>query len=290
MQVILNERHPPNYALTDINAWQQHMYGRIQEWYGALPHASTLPPLQRKSLEAFELTLHRAIFYLYHPSLHIPEPSEDALLALADAATHMIQLYHRFFRDHRLTIYWQAVENLFSAGNALLFTYVRSVSVRNRTSLRSLELLVRTCSSVLWGMVEHFPDFQGRRDAFDLTASQVLADINSSSTTVGNTSQSHVTNSYYDLGQQNLVGSDDSIAYLRPEQRSSTLEPDDTTTNRLPVPEGFPNDKNSLPTEDTDPFTFSSPTIYPYSGYENENVDFGGFDKLDDFLAPAWMQ
>lgn len=290
MQVVLNEKHPPTCMLIDMNTWQQSMYERIHKWYGALPHARSLPSLQRKSLEAFELTLHRALFYLYHPSLNIPKPSDSALLALMDAATHMIQLYQRFFRDYRLTIYWQAVENLYAAGNALLFTYVESAPVREKITLQALESLVRTCSSVLWGMVEHFPDFQGRRDAFALTASQVLEDINKSSVAVGCTPQSQLLSAQNTHERQHHhMNIDESAAHLRQKQQQSILELNEATTSGVSEFETFPNDEDLLPRTHTGHMTFSPP-IYPHSDQDNEHLDWEGFDKLDDFLAPAWMQ
>jgi len=100
-------------------------------------------------------------------------------MAMTQAAINVIQLYRRFFRERVLTIYWQAVENLFSAGTALMFGFVRSPSVRETMTFRMLETLVHTCSSVLWGMVEHFPAFQGKRDAFDMAASKTLSDLSS---------------------------------------------------------------------------------------------------------------
>lgn len=189
MQTVLYEKPFPIRAPVDLRQWQTGMHGRIQNWYEETPRNDDVGPRERRILENFELTFHRALFYLYHPSLNIPEPPEESLLSMTDAAIKMIELYRQFFRDHRLTIYWQAVENLYSAGNALMFSYVSSSRVQERLSLRALETLVNTCSSVLWGMVEHFPDFKGKRDAFDLTASKVLADLSSSNHSVGTTQE-----------------------------------------------------------------------------------------------------
>lgn len=182
MQTILYERQYPAYHPLDLCQWQQYMHGRIQEWYDTIPRINTVTNYIRRDLENFELTYHRALLYLYHPSLSIPNPPESALVAIMEAATRMIQLYRQFFCEHRLTIYWQAVENLSSAGTALIFSYVNSSEVQKSLNLRSLETLVHTCSSVLWGMVEHFPAFKGKRDVFDLIASKTLADLAANST------------------------------------------------------------------------------------------------------------
>ncbi|KIX09406.1 uncharacterized protein Z518_00486 [Rhinocladiella mackenziei CBS 650.93] len=145
-------------------------------------HAVTGGPFMNEEIwRTLNSQFHRALFYLYHPSLNIPSPSESALVALTEAATRMIQLYRRFFDERRLTIYWQAVENLSSAGTALMNSYFNSLRVQERITFRSLESLVHTCSSVLWGMVEHFPAFKGKRDAFGIVASKILADLDNGS-------------------------------------------------------------------------------------------------------------
>jgi hypothetical protein len=56
-------------------------------------------------------------------------------------------------------------------------TAPHNIIMRDCLTFRSLESLVHTCSSVLWGMVEHFPAFEGKRDAFDMIASKTLADL-----------------------------------------------------------------------------------------------------------------
>lgn len=175
---MLYETQPAACGVVDLDLWQKGMHERIQNWYNDTPRRESLTVRERKNLENFELTYHRALFYLYHPSRNIPCPLAPALVTVMDAATSMIRLYRRFFTEHRLTILWQAVENLFSAGTALMYSYVNSVVIRERISLHELESLVHTCSSVLWGMVEHFPDFKGKRDAFDMVVSKTFADLN----------------------------------------------------------------------------------------------------------------
>lgn len=287
MQVVLNEKHNPTFIIQDLKEWQKNMHERIQKWYNTLPSKDALPNLQSKSLEAFELTLHRALFYLYHPSLNIPTPPETALLKLTDAATHMIKLYWRFFRDHVLTIYWQAVENLYSAGNALLFTYVSSSAVRNSTTLRDLESLVHTCSSVLWGMVEHFPDFQGRRDAFDLTAKQVLADISRNLVDREDTSHSAATRPQNSNGLHHVHTSDDPIDTAFPsEQLQVTLAPMDIG---IPPHTNTLYDGRTVPRPEDGLSTYPQSITYDYSDLTDQNFDWTTFDKPDDFLPQGWM-
>ena len=181
---LYQERWPADPPL-DLDLWQTQMHGRISEWYDDTPRGHNLTETERTDIENFELSLQRALLYLYKPSPNIPNPPETALVALSECAAQMVQLYRKLFRGYRLTIYWQAVENLSSAGTSLLFSYVNSAAVRRRITFQSLESLIHTCSSVLWGMVEHFPAFKGKRDAFDLLASKTLTDIASSPIVTG---------------------------------------------------------------------------------------------------------
>ncbi|KAJ9155239.1 Positive regulator of purine utilization [Pleurostoma richardsiae] len=185
MQTVLFQAPSPPYQPIDLERWQQEMQGRLEAWYKDSPLAENLSSLEKGVTETFEVNYHNAVFYLYRPCPNIPTPSSPQLVAMTQAATNMIRLYRQFFREHKLNIYWQAVENLYSAGTALMYAYGHSSKVRELLTFRSLESLVHTCSSALWGMVERFPAFKGRRDAFDLAASRILADLGTSFATSG---------------------------------------------------------------------------------------------------------
>lgn len=153
------------------------MREQIDAWYASAPSGDNLGPLEKGMVEKLEATYQTAIFQLYRPSENIPSPSEPQLLVMTQAATRMIKLYRKLFQEHKLSIYWQSVENVFSAGTCLMFAYVQSTSIRASMTLRALESLVHSCSSVLWGMVERFPSFRNKRDAFDRIAANTLGDL-----------------------------------------------------------------------------------------------------------------
>ncbi|RSM06614.1 hypothetical protein CDV31_009043 [Fusarium ambrosium] len=173
--------HQTPFLPTDplnLNSWQQQMHAKIETWYQTAPQGPDFTNMEKEVVETFEVTYNTALFHLYRPSLNIPVPSGPQLLIMTQAATKMIHLYRRFFRQHKLTIYWQAVENVSSAGLALLLGFIQSPEVRETTTLYTLNSMVHLCSSVLWGMVEHFPSLRGKRDAFDAASTTVLADLN----------------------------------------------------------------------------------------------------------------
>ncbi|KAM0548437.1 hypothetical protein ACHAPJ_009923 [Fusarium lateritium] len=173
---------PPHpYAPVNLGEWQDHMRKRIDNWYNSMPPGSNLGAWEKGVLSNFETTRNTALFNLYRPSPNNPTPSEEQAVAMAEVATNMIHLYQRLFREKRLSIYWQSIENVFSAGTALMLAYSRSPGVQGAITLSSLESLIHTCSSLLWGMVERFPALQGKRDAFDITASKVLEGLKAGS-------------------------------------------------------------------------------------------------------------
>lgn len=291
MQTVLYERQSAAYPPIDYNNWQQQMHNRIQDWYDSIPNNDQLSVRERKIVGNFELTFHRAIFYLYHPSPNIPSPSDSALIAIAEATSRMIQLYRQYFDDRRLTIYWQAVENLSSGGTALLFSYVNSPQVRESLTLRSLESLVHTCSSVLWGMVEHFPAYKNKRDAFDITASKVLANLNhttGSAVDSAGPSNNVSIDVGYDGGQTSII-------------HNTTIEPEIMIGNSS-LYQSFPDvstlpdtqtrrasDHNASSNLENDHRAETPDGTFTLADFDDSSFDWEAFEGTNEFLDPAWI-
>lgn len=175
MHDVLFSGPPPGYAAVDIDSWQVKMRQKIESWYNSTPRSSNFSNQDRTVVDNFDLTYRRALFYLYHESPNRQQPDSSAVVQAADAVVQMIPLYKQFFDERRLTIYWQAISNLSTAGTALIRAYVREPLVRERVTLGQLQTLTQTCSSVLWGMVEHFPAFKSKRDSYDQYSTGVLS-------------------------------------------------------------------------------------------------------------------
>lgn len=173
----------PPYQPVILKQWQQQMRSRIKAWYNDILVSRHLSNVDRGFLKASKLTYHTALFYLYRPSFNCLSPSRTQLLSITQATTQLIRLYRRFFLELKLTIYWHAVENLASAGTALMYAYSNSSNVRSSMSSHTLKVEVHTCSSVLWGMVERFPAFKGKQDAFNATAKTMLSGLNCQTST-----------------------------------------------------------------------------------------------------------
>jgi hypothetical protein len=160
--------------------WQQDMHRRLQEWKSSSPRPhSSAPPSNIAPPEVLNLAYHQAVISLYRFSPIIPQPSEYAMVQLAESASVFIRLYRQLHRENKLRLFWQAVYNLFAAGTALLYCYSHSPLVRQRIALRAVEKSVHSCSAALWAMVERFPAAKGKRDAFDVISSAALEAVSS---------------------------------------------------------------------------------------------------------------
>ncbi|KAJ3542738.1 hypothetical protein NM208_g3939 [Fusarium decemcellulare] len=222
---LCNSPSPP-YCSIDLVEWQRCMHRRIDEWLLNTPKEN-LSVAEKSVTDTFQLTYHTALFYLYRPSPNIPNSSDSQSVAM-------------------LTIYWHAVENLSSAGIALLYGYAQSAQVRHSIPFQSIESLAQTCSSVLWGMVEHFPAFQGKRDAFDIVASEVLADLKANRTSFTgelprfgehSNSQLEMDDSHLNL-QEGLLPMGDSVsACNQPSQFPVTHDGLDENFGSFPFPD-----------------------------------------------------
>lgn len=295
MQTVLYEKPlaagcPP----IDLSRWQQQMHKRIQNWYNDTPRRESLTDRERRNLENFELTYHRALFYLYRPSRNIPSPPESSLLAVTDAATHMIRLYPRFFREHRLTIYWQAVENLLSAGTALMYSYVDSAKVRERITFRDLQEMVHSCSSVLWGMVEHFPDFEGKRDAFDIVSSRILADLSDSASPkhVGGTAPGDP--SMQDTRRiEEQTDRPVDVEHTRPVTADERQPETINTPDRSYVPDvvatpSQPRD-NMPPGGEAANLYDTHHEAFSFTDFDDISFDWNALENINEFPTPAWL-
>ncbi|CAI6088623.1 unnamed protein product [Clonostachys chloroleuca] len=201
IQSMLYDIPYPAHSCANLDQWQKDMHRRIHKWHDEIPRDDSITPFERETTDTFDISLHRALLLLYHPSRNIPTPSDAAFKAVAQAAATLIGLYRRSFREYRLTLYWQAVENLSFAGTALISSYISSSEVRGFITYQTLTSLVRTCSSVLWGMVEHFPSFKVKLDAFDAVTWKALADLAAESHPTNELETSTMRDSDLDINQ-----------------------------------------------------------------------------------------
>ncbi|CAG9947077.1 unnamed protein product [Clonostachys rosea f. rosea IK726] len=194
IHTVLYERMPSLYSQVDYARWQNTMAEEIRSWYNAVLQESRPSEIGSSNIappEILELAFQLALMLIYRPSPNNPAPSDPALSALATCSMEVNQLYKRFFRENKVRFYWHAVENVFNAGTSLIYAYAHSAAVREQYSRRSLDAAIHSTSSVLWAMVEHFPAFKGRRDAFEVIASKTLADFGEHNATEGSSLASH---------------------------------------------------------------------------------------------------
>ncbi|CAG9982248.1 unnamed protein product [Clonostachys byssicola] len=302
IRTMLYENLPSGHLSVNLHEWQKDMDRRLHQWYSEVPQSETLNKYEKTDVENFELSMQRALLLLYQPSPNMTDPPGPTLLVISNIASKLIQIYRRYFREYRLTIYWQAVESLSSAGTALIYSYVNSAQVRGSIPLTQLESLFSTCSSVLWGMVEHFPAFKNKRDAFDILASKTLADLSGNQTQV----LRHTSNQTYHPGTQcdasNVIHSDSFSVVSQLEQnqhptfgwarQGNHYYPGATTSNTRPVAPDVPSHTTDSPQSGKNVGTFETQlSDVALDGDETlfRLSDWQAVPDTNDVFAPAWI-
>jgi hypothetical protein len=274
MQSVLQQRPPPGYSPVDLVTWRSTMHQRIRAWFKGVPRAPSPSDYERKVIENFGLTYYRALLYLYEASAEHIDYADATSLVVADAVTQIIPLYRKFFHERRLTIYWQAIENLSAAGVALLRRYSRSTAVRNTITMADLQKHVQTCSSLLWAMVEHFPRFRDKRDSFDDISAQIMASI----TSEGDSRQSAL-----ESNKDVSIGDDIGIT-------GASNRPPPGDFHALPQPEVDRDpelDQTMSPHPDHAAITeYVMPT---YADFENAAFDWDAIAAVDEEAFASWV-
>ncbi|GAM85964.1 hypothetical protein ANO11243_039740 [Dothideomycetidae sp. 11243] len=178
MHTILREKTPTAYPTIDYYQWQKSMHERLQHWYEQVSQVVDVPD-DFEMPTRFELTFQRALLYLYRPSPMLPDPSDRAMIELEECSVRVIILYKEYFRGNRIHLFWQAADNIFDAGTALLFAYANSEGVRHGLEFNELANLILSASNLLWALVERFPALTGKRDAFEVIASSAMSELGS---------------------------------------------------------------------------------------------------------------
>ncbi|KAF6806581.1 transcription factor [Colletotrichum sojae] len=170
--VTLRQNRPPDGTPLDAPGWRAGIIRRLAEWHASVPasHHTQLTPQQ-----VFDGMYHNCMVNLHYPSPRFPDPTADDVLALARHAAASITCYKQSFRSRELRFYWRTVHSLFRSGVALVYC------VRAAALLRVVELdvpaavdAVNSCSSILWAMVERYPQGQAYRDIFESLVGSVL--------------------------------------------------------------------------------------------------------------------
>lgn len=264
------------------------MHQRLESWYADTPRTgAAMTDSEKKHVENFEVNYYVALLYLYRPSLNIPVPGDEDLATLAEVSAHVIELYRRFFVKKQLSLYWLAIDNLYQAGTALLYTFAKSASVRERITLKRLEKSIFTCSSIFWGMVEHCPAFESKRDTFDEIVSNALPELRRSTLSSGGAT---VINPSQTESRSSVHATEHGIQTTHDVQQASVGEAqyhDLATYIDAYHPSGY------LQLNSTPAFVdFSSTPQLPavsMPAYDLGMSEWNWLDQNSDFLIPGWL-
>ena len=161
---VLHQKPPLASKTFDHRSWRDDMRQRLYDWRSIVPlHPN---PSQLAPMEIFDGCLYNSLLHLYSPSRHMPSVSSEDLGFLVGYAQESIEAYRSSFRDGKLRFYWRTVHNLFRSGVTLIYCLKNWPQGRNLDA-GSVYASLNSCSSVLWGMVEHYPLGKPCRDTFE---------------------------------------------------------------------------------------------------------------------------
>ncbi|KAH8169004.1 fungal specific transcription factor domain-containing protein [Sarocladium implicatum] len=312
MQSILYDRAPTPFKPIDLHQWQQEMRLRLDGWYNSIPARKNASGMKKTVISTFELTYKVGLVDLYRSTPNIAAPSAAQHLEAAVASAQVIRLYKDFLIEHKLTIWWLAVQCLFTAGEALLSGYVHTATVRERLSFRELQTLVQTCSSTLWGITEHFPAGIGKRDAFDTLSTEILADLGKRSMVVDGREDVDLGNEQDAVRDHQAVLSGPSQPLSDPVSESNSLLDQQQASLLLSLSNVRPFNTQGLgelsgpghePSTMQPPDSFQpswgadsmahvydpDPTLVRYDNVDDLSMLWGGTDGFDDTLTPTWI-
>lgn len=307
---MLYDRPSPPYKPINLHAWQQEMRLRLDGWFNSVPARKTAVGTEKIVIETIELTYKVGLVDLYRSTPNISTPTEAQHFEAATAAAEVIKLYRNFLSEHKLTIYWLAVQCLYTAGETLLSGYVNTSAVRGCFSFRDLQALVQTCSSTLWGLAEHFPAGVGKRDAFDVLSTEILADLGKRSMVLDGREDVNLgddqrisgrsSGSLIENGRPCLSVSAGSTSLLDQQQASLLLSLSTTRPAHQPVPDFIAAD-NETRIQSQDPFHASwepdsmahifppGPALVRYDIPDDLSMMWEDTDGFGATFNPTWV-
>lgn len=169
----LNERQSPRGAIFDKALWRENIHQRLQEWFSSVPQIQKSTHLAPAGI--FSGAFNNNLVFLYYPSNLFPTPTAKDLTILARSAIEAVKCYERSFRAGELRFFWRTIHNLFRSGVAIAYcAQPQLISEIPGLELEDVKGSLKTCSSVLWGMVERYPPGRAYRDVFDKVSNSVL--------------------------------------------------------------------------------------------------------------------
>lgn len=170
---VLNERQGPRGAIFDKGLWRENIHQRLQEWFSSVPQIQKSTHLAPAGI--FSGAFNNNLVFLYYPSNLFPTPTAKDLTILARSAIEAVKCYERSFRAGELRFFWRTIHNLFRSGIAIAYcAQPQLICEIPGLEIEDVKGSMKTCSSVIWGMVERYPPGRAYRDVFDKVSNSVL--------------------------------------------------------------------------------------------------------------------
>jgi hypothetical protein len=160
----ISRKTPPHSYphVPDVLVWREDVFHRLQQWESEIPRCHSTHVVR-----LVEIKYHEVIILLLRPSPAIPYPSHESLELCQQSAIAVIRAFDELYRTGLLSYTWPAVHSVFLATISMLYCTWTVPSVTRATKLDVLIADLKSASSVLSALGEHWFDAKRSRDLLD---------------------------------------------------------------------------------------------------------------------------
>lgn len=151
---------------------QQRINRALDSWWSeAQQGLFDLPGIEAQQQRVWKLKLkiryHTVKILLFQPSQVIQNPSTLAVQICFDNASSILSEYQDLYDLRGLHMGWRSVQNIFSAGATLIYSFWMSSGVQKTVSTPAMCRHLRTCSNLLSIGGESWPSVRNGQRSFD---------------------------------------------------------------------------------------------------------------------------
>jgi len=156
---------PHSYPqVPDVLAWKDDVLGRLRNWKAEAPHYLGT---QSYAAKIVEIKYHEVMMLLLRPSPAIAHPSHDSLKLCQDSALAMIRTFDELYRGNLLPYTWPTVHSVFLGTITMLYCIWNVPSVARTMKLETLMADLKSASSILSALGEHWFSAKRSRELLD---------------------------------------------------------------------------------------------------------------------------
>ncbi|KAH8167708.1 hypothetical protein CIB48_g537 [Xylaria polymorpha] len=175
IKYVANSVNPdaPNYsypAIISINAWQEEVLSRLDQWAADVPAARDSNDYSRTILL---LGYHSVRMLLLRPSPNIPRPDQQTLRHCYSSAEESIRLFNELYKKNLLVHNWITFHSTVLSTITMFYCILSVPSITTTLEVEDFMSNVRAGLGVLGAVGEHYSGAKRSRDILDELAGPI---------------------------------------------------------------------------------------------------------------------